>query len=108
MTRFDTMQARRAADRRTRGLEAARRIASALAPLGCRTFVFGSMVRGSSGPAADLDLAVDCPETQRYRIEARAQEIAGDIPVDIVYLDELRGPWLSRIREEMVDAAGLR
>lgn len=107
MNRFDSIQARRAAERRARGLVAARRIAEDLAVLGCRTFLFGSMAQGTSGATADIDLAVECPDRHRYRIESRAQEIAGDIPVDVVYLDELREPWRSRILGEMVDAAGL-
>ncbi|EKV32042.1 hypothetical protein C882_3106 [Caenispirillum salinarum AK4] len=105
---MDVVRERQVAARRARAVAAARAIAAEHAALGIETWVFGSLVSGRFGVASDLDLAVRCPHARKYAIESRAQEIAGDIPVEIAYLDELREPWTSRILSEMVDAASLR
>ncbi|WP_404382642.1 nucleotidyltransferase domain-containing protein [Caenispirillum salinarum] len=57
--------------------------------MGIETRVFGSLASGRFGVASDIDLAVTCPRDRKCTIESHAQEIAGDIPVEVVCLDEL-------------------
>ena len=82
--------------------------AAALAELGVRVIVTGSLARGKYNIYSDVDLLITyCPRRLKYRIESIVEDIPGGMPFDVIYLDEL-APWkAARFMEGAIDASDL-
>jgi predicted nucleotidyltransferase len=88
------------AARRDRAIARARTVIEELARLGVTTQIIGSLAAGQFGLHSDVDfLIIDTPDFLRYAIEWRVEDIMGDIPFDVIYLDEVpdwkRGKFIS-------------
>jgi predicted nucleotidyltransferase len=90
-------------------IAATRSAVAALAGLGVRALVTGSLARGGFGPASDVDLLVTaCPRQLKYAIEGIVEDALGGIPFDVVYLDEVPAWKVSAFTQGAVDASELR
>jgi len=96
------------ADRRSRFLEAARRVAFSLKERGVEVRLVGSLARGTDFDASsDIDfLVLECPEELRYRIEADVEDMLEGIPFDVTYLDEVKSDhFRKRLLEDAINLA---
>ena len=95
--------------RRLKALAGALAATEALAALGVRLIVTGSLARGSFGSHSDVDLLVtECPRRLKYAIEGIVEDELGGLPFDVVYLDELPQWKLASFTEQAVHASQLR
>lgn len=91
-------------------LDELRRLAPVLLSLtaahgGIELRVFGSVVRGASGPGSDLDLLVDFPASpsfEQYMDLKLALEDLFSVPVDLVTRRGLRAELRERIEQEAI------
>ena len=91
-------------------LDELRRLAPVLQSLtvshgGLELSVFGSVVRGASGPGSDLDLLVDFPASpsfEQYMDLKLALEDLFSVPVDLVTRRGLRAELRERIEQEAI------
>lgn len=98
-----------AADRRTQAIARAQAAIDMMAEKGISALVIGSLAKGKFGPDSDVDfLLTSCPRKYRYAIEAKVEDILGDLPFDVVYLDEIPEDRLERFTAGAVDAHSLR
>lgn len=86
--------------RRDKAIAKARTVIETLAQFSVTAQIIGSLAAGQFGQHSDVDfLIIDIPDPLRYAIEWRVEDIMGDIPFDIVYLDEVpdwkRGKFIS-------------
>jgi predicted nucleotidyltransferase len=82
---------------------------AALAELGVRAVVTGSLARGRFGMHSDVDLLVTfCPRHLKYAIEGSVEDALHGMPFDVVYLDELPSWKAVRFTEGAIDASELR
>ncbi len=96
-------------DYRNRAIAAAKAATSALAELGVRAVVTGSLARGRFGAYSDIDfLITDCPRHLKYAIEGTVEDALGGLSFDVVYLDELPAWRAPHFLEGAVDASLLR
>lgn len=71
--------------------------------------VIGSLAKDRFGPDSDIDfLLTSCPRKYKYAIEAEVEDILGDLPFDVVYLDEIPADRIERFTSGAVDAYALR
>ena len=95
--------------RRVRAVAAAQAATAALAGLGVRAVVTGSLARGRFGPHSDVDLLVTaCPRHLKYAIEGIVEDALAGMPFDVIYLDELPCWRLARFTEGAIHASELR
>lgn len=94
---------------RSRAVAVAQAAAAALAEMGVRVVVTGSLARGTFGAHSDIDLLIMfCPRRLKYAIEGIVEDMLEGMPFDVIYSDELP-PWkLARFTEGAVDASQLR
>ena len=107
---FRETQARRAERRRRVAVDRALQALDRLRARGVEARVTGSLAQGRFGTHSDVDLLIlELPdEALRYRIETDVEAVMGDIPFDVIYLDELQPPTLrQRMLEKAVDRAHL-
>lgn len=94
---------------RSRAVAAAKQAEDALAQLGARVMVTGSLARDDFGVHSDIDLLVtSCPRSLKYTLEAKVEDILMDIPFDLVYLDELPSWKAKRFQNDAILASELR
>ena len=87
----------------------ARAAVSALALLGVRACVTGSLARGRFGIHSDIDfLVTSCPRSLKYAIEGIVEEALEGMPFEVIYLDEIPAWKVARFTEGAVDASELR
>ncbi len=68
----------------------AQQAAAMLVALDVDVLITGSLARGSFSSASDIDFLVTrCPREFKYAIEAKIEDILGDIGFDVIYLDEV-------------------
>jgi predicted nucleotidyltransferase len=104
-----TINARYIAARRAQAIKAARAAAAAAAPFGVKVIVFGSLATGRFHRSSDLDLALQGPETLRWKAIGTVLSAASaeGFEPDIVWLDDAPPRLAERIRETGRDAASL-
>lgn len=96
-------------ERRVRAVAAAQAATAALAGLGVRAVVTGSLARGRFGPHSDVDLLVTaCPRHLKYAIEGIVEDALAGMPFNVIYLDELPCWRLARFTEGAIHASELR
>ncbi len=99
---------RRLDSHRDRAVAGARAATAALAQLGVRTTVTGSLARGSFGLHSDVDLLVtSCPRSLKYAIEGIVEDMLGGMPFDVIYLDELPVWRAAGFMRDAIDASQL-
>ena len=85
-----TVDPRAIQDRLERGRSTASAIISHMRALGVDVRLFGSMKKGQIDIASDIDLlVVDCGTLDHDDIADHILSVASDIPVDVVFLDEI-------------------
>lgn len=100
--------ANRLDDYRSRAVAGAQAATAALAELGVRAIVTGSLARGKFNIYSDVDLLVtSCPRRLKYRIESIVEDTLEGMPFDVIYLDELPAWKAARFKEGAVDASEL-
>ncbi len=93
---------------RTRALAACRVATNALAALGVRTLVTGSLARGQFGPHSDVDfLITTCPRHLKYAIEGIIEDIMDEIPFDTIYVDDIPAVRVERFCTGAVNATDI-
>jgi predicted nucleotidyltransferase len=76
---------------------------------GISALVIGSLAKGKFGPDSDIDfLLTSCPRKFKYAIEAEVEDILGDLPFDVIYLEEISSDRVARYTSGAVDAHALR
>ena len=101
--------ARSLEDRRARAVAGAKAAAAALRSRGVETLIVGSLAKGGFGPWSDVDILVTaCPRALRYAIEGHVEDCLGDIPGDVLYLDEVPAWKRPEVVAGAIDAAQLR
>lgn len=91
-----------------RAVHLAQRAAAMLAALDVHVLITGSLARGHFSSASDIDfLVMRCPRESKYAIEAKIEDILGDIGFDVIYLDELPAAKLARFTDGAVPAVAL-
>ncbi len=86
----------------------AQQAAAMLVGLGVDALITGSLARGKFSSASDIDFLVTrCPPGLKYAIEAKIEDILGEIGFDVIYLDELPADKLSRFTDGAIPAAAL-
>lgn len=99
----------RASDRRGLAVARAKEAASALAGIGVKALVIGSLASGRFRAGSDIDfLVVECPRRLKYGIEGLVEDCLEGFTFDVVYLDEVPKHKLARFTREAVDARDLR
>jgi predicted nucleotidyltransferase len=99
----------RAEARRTRAVAGAKAVVAALAPLGVRVIITGSLARGGFTQFSDVDfLVMECPRKLKYAIESIVEDTLEGLPFDVIYLDEVPAWRVPRLTEGAVEAADLR
>lgn len=86
------LDARRAAQRRQVAIQRAREVLALLEGRGIEGKVVGSLGRGDFRADSDVDfliLSLARPE-DRYAVEGEIIPLMGDLPFDVIYLDEVR------------------
>lgn len=77
-------------DRLARGRSTAGAITAHMQALGVEARLFGSMKRGDVTIGSDIDiLVVNCGHLDHDEIAFQIRSIESDIPVDVVFLDEV-------------------
>ena len=80
----------RLADYRAAAIAGARRAVAGLEQKNVKVLVTGSLVDDSFDLHSDVDLLiVQCPRNMKYVLEGIVEDAFGDIPFDVVYLDEI-------------------
>jgi len=98
-----------AGERRHLAVSRARGACLALAGMGVTARVIGSLATGRFGPGSDVDfLIMECPRHLKYRIEGVVEDCLGDLPFDVVYIDEIPAWKRDRFTREAMDAGHLR
>lgn len=96
------------ASRRQRVIQLVRLAVDDLRSLGVEARIFGSLAAGSFGDRSDVDfLVVSCPSELKYTIEGRVEDRLGDLPFDVVYLDEIPPDRIERFTRHAVEASRL-
>lgn len=73
-----------------RAVRLAQQAAAMLVALDVDVLITGSLARGGFSSASDIDFLVTrCPREFKYAIEAKIEDILGDIGFDVIYLDEV-------------------
>jgi len=100
---------KRASERARLAVPRAQEATAALAKLGVRARIIGSLGTGRFRPGSDIDfLIIECPRRLKYAIEGIVEDCLGGLPFDVVYLDEVPAHKLARFSKEAVDAWDLR
>ncbi len=108
-SRLDALMTARAASRRRTAVERARAALDWLAAEGVEAAVVGSLARGTFREHSDVDvLILACPPHRKYTLETGVERHMGDLPFDVLYLDELPPPLRDRAEREAVRASDLR
>jgi predicted nucleotidyltransferase len=96
-------------DRHRRAITRARAAVDMMKEKGISALVIGSLAKGTFGPDSDIDfLLTACPRKYKYAIEAKVEDILGDLPFDVAYLDEIPADRVERFVSGAVDADALR
>jgi predicted nucleotidyltransferase len=96
-------------DRRRRAIAGARAAVDMMKEKGVSALVIGSLAKGHFGAHSDVDfLLTSCPREYKYAIEAKVEDIMGDLPFDVVYLEEIPKDRMERFISGAVDAYALR
>jgi predicted nucleotidyltransferase len=96
-------------DRHRRAIMCARAAVDMMKEKGISALVIGSLAKGKFGPDSDIDfLLTSCPRKYKYAIEAEVEDILGDLPLDVVYLEEIPADRVERFTSGAVDAHALR
>jgi predicted nucleotidyltransferase len=96
-------------DRRRRAVAGARAVVDMLKARDISALVIGSLAEGRFGPHSDIDfLLTSCPRKYKYAIEAKVEDVLGDLPFDVVYLEEIPKDRLERFTSGAIDAHALR
>ncbi len=100
---------RAAEDRRPWAIARARAAADMMKKKGISALVIGSLAKGDFGPGSDIDfLLTSYPRKYKYAIEAAVEDILGDLPFDVIYLDEIPAERANSYMSGAVDADALR
>lgn len=76
--------------------------------MGVEARIFGSLAMGIFSSRSDVDfLVVSCPTELKYTIEGRVEDLMGDLPFDVVYLDEIPVSRRERFTRHAVEASRL-
>lgn len=71
---------------------------------GVSVLVTGSLADGDFGLFSDVDFLVTaCPRPLKYAIEGLVEDLMGELPFDVIYLDELSSPKATRFLAKAVD-----
>ena len=77
--------------------------------LGVEAAIIGSLSKGTFGPCSDVDiLIVKCPASLKYAIESIVEDRLGDIPFDVIYLDEIPPHKIAGFTEGAVSASRIQ
>jgi predicted nucleotidyltransferase len=96
-------------DRRRRAIARARAAVDMMKEKGISALLIGSLAKGTFGPDSDIDfLLTSCPRQYKYAIEAEVEDILGDLPFDVVYLEEIPAGRVERFTSGAIDAHALR
>jgi predicted nucleotidyltransferase len=96
-------------DRRRRAIARTRAAVDMMKEKGISALVIGSLAKGTFGPDSDIDfLLTSCPRKYKYAIEAKVEDILGDLPFDVVYLEEIPSDRVERFTSGAIDAHALR
>ncbi len=94
--------------RRRRAVDRARAAVDMMKEKGISAMVIGSLAKGKFGPESDIDfLVTSCPRKYKYAIEAEVEDILGDLPFDLIYLEEIPADRVERFTSGAVDAHAL-
>jgi predicted nucleotidyltransferase len=108
-SRSERLSRERAGERRTLAISRVQQATAALAELGVKARIIGSLASGRFRPGSDIDfLIVECPRHLKYAIEGIVEDCLGELPFDVIYLDEVPAHKLDRLTGEAVDAGDLR
>jgi predicted nucleotidyltransferase len=67
----------------------AEKVMDMMAKLGVEAKLVGSLATGRFAPGSDVDfLILTCPQKLKYTLEAKVENLMGDIGFDVVYADE--------------------
>lgn len=95
--------------RRERAIAGVRLAIEDLRSLGVEALVIGSLAKETFGPFSDVDILVtECPLDLKYSIEGKVEDRLGDIPFDLIYLDEIPPYKIASFKDGAVDADRLR
>jgi predicted nucleotidyltransferase len=95
-------------DRRRWAISRARAAVDMMQDKGISALVIGSLAKGKFGPDSDVDfLLTSCPRKYKYAIEAQVEDILGDLPFDVIYLEEIPADRVKRFMSGAVDARAL-
>jgi predicted nucleotidyltransferase len=76
--------------RRADAVAAATRAVRELEQKSVEVLVTGSLADGSFDLHSDIDfLVINCPREMKYALEGIVEDALGDIPFDVIYLDEV-------------------
>jgi predicted nucleotidyltransferase len=96
-------------DRRTRAIVCAQAAIDMMKEKGISALIIGSLAKGNFGPDSDIDFLITCcPRKYKYAIEAKVEDILGDLPFDLVYLEEIPADRVEQFTTGAVDAGTLR
>ena len=108
-SRVQRLSREQASDRRSLAISRARSATAALAKLGVKARIIGSLASGRFRPGSDIDfLIVECPRRLKYGIEGIVEDCLEGLRFDVLYLDEIPARKLARLTKEAVDAGDLR
>lgn len=109
LSRLERLSHDRASGRRRLAIARAKEATAALAEIGVKVHVIGSLASDRFRPGSDIDfLVVECPRHLKYGIEGIVEDCLGGFSFDVVYLDEVPDHKLARFTREAVDARDLR
>lgn len=107
--RLKRLSVERASERRRSAISRARQATNALAELGVKARIIGSLASDRFRPGSDIDfLIVECPRHLKYGVEGIVEDCLGGLPFDVIYLEEIPAHKLARLTREAVDAGDLR
>ena len=108
-SRLERLSHDRASDRRSLAIARAQAASAALAELGVKARIVGSLASGQFRPGSDIDfLITECPRHLKYGIEGIVEDCLEGLPFDVLYLEEVPARKRARLAREAVDAGNLR
>ena len=109
LSSLERLSCDRASEQRSVAISRAREATTALAEMGVKARVIGSLASGCLRPDSDIDfLILECPRRLKYGIEGVVEDCLAGLRFDVVYLDEIPAYKLARFTREAVDARDLR
>ena len=76
--------------------------------LGVSATVTGSLVDGRFTERSDVDFLITmCPSNLKYAFEGRLEDVMRDIPFDVIYREELKQRYLTKMEDSQADAMQL-